>query len=270
MRKFMTLVDIEMNRIFKVFLPTLLLYIILGVGNSVIVANNTMTDLKNKATIAGKSLEQYLASPDYARHDVYSLLYNNKVIKFGFAILIFAVIIYSLVIWYREWFGNNKTIYTLLTIPFDRSKVYLAKFVTIAIMFLSTVSAFLITLIGFYIVNKSIIVKEAIEPFFLKDIIGFDGQFVEVFSNKLVISVAIIEVISLVFLFCILERSFRLKGLILGLILGITIFVGTIFILIQGNLYYIEKKWLIIGVHLTSAIAAIIYSNYLLKNKIAV
>lgn len=270
MRKFMKLVDIEINRVFKIFLPTLLVYMVLGIGNSIIMANNTMTAIKDKAKIAGIPLEKYLKSPQYGRCSIKSILDGNMIIKFGIVIIIVAVIIYSLIIWYREWFGNNKTIYTLLMIPLNRGKMYIAKFLTIAIMLLSSISAFILTLTGFYMINKKMIPKDAIETYFLKDIIGNSGQFSKVFSNKMLFLIAVLAVISLIFLFCILERSFRLKGLILGLILVGIVLASTIFIITQKNLYYIEKKWLIMCIYSISIIGSIIYCNYLLKNKVAV
>lgn len=270
MRKFMTLIDIEMNRIFKVLLPSLFLYMILVIGNSVLIANRNMDSIKTKAKISGMTLEKYLKDPLYSKCTIQYILNQNNMINIGIAIIIFAVIIYSLVIWYREWFGNNKTIYTLLVLPFNRSRIYMVKFFTIVIMFLCSVSTFILTLIGVYAVNRKIINEDAIQPYFLRDVVGEWGYFSKVFYNKILILICILTIISLLFLFCILERSFRLKGIILGLVLGTLILAINIFIYTQKNLYYIEKKWLIIGVCLISMIGSIIYCNYLLKNKVAV
>lgn len=270
MRKFMTLIDIEMNRIFKIFLPALLIYIILGIGNSVIKANNIMNSYRDKAKIAGQSVEEYLKKVSYDKVTIKSVCYENYIINYGIALIIFGILAYSLMIWYREWFGNNKTIYTLLALPFNRSKVYIAKFITIIVMLLCSISAFMFTMIGFYVVNKKIINQQAIWPYELKDVIGENGIYSNVVSLNGLLTITALAVISFLFLFCVMERSFRVKGLILGLILGGVILGVTILIFTQKNLYYIEKKWIISAFYFITMIGTIIYCNYLLKNKVAV
>ncbi|GKX68108.1 ABC transporter permease subunit [Inconstantimicrobium mannanitabidum] len=270
MRKFMTLIDIEMNRIFKVFLPALLIYIILGVGNSIIKANNIMNSYKDKAKIAGQSVEEYFKKVPYDQVTIKSVCYDNYVINYGIALVIFGVLAYSLMIWYREWFGNNKTIYTLLVLPFNRTKIYAAKFITIIAMLLCSISAFMFTLIGFYVVNKKIIIQQAIAPYKLKDVIGENGIYSKGLSLNGLLVITALAIISFLFFFCAMERSFRIKGLILGLILGGVILGVTILIFTQKNLYYIEKKWMISGFYFITMIGTIVYCNYLLKNKVAV
>ena len=60
--------------------------------------------------------------------------------KMLLAFSVLMCLLYSLVIWYRDYFSKSKTIATLLMLPQNRFNIYIAKFITVVSMIFGVIS----------------------------------------------------------------------------------------------------------------------------------
>lgn len=140
MDKFMYLFDFEFKRNLKY-------YIGLVITMCTILTINLILNLK----IYNKAIKEELDNQSI--EEIY-----NKVGGFNFenliteiATLIFIVgislcLIYSFVIWARDFNGKSKSIYTLLTLPSDRMKIYFSKLLNILCLIYMYIISFVVTL----------------------------------------------------------------------------------------------------------------------------
>jgi hypothetical protein len=136
------------------------------------------------------------------------------------ALCIAALIFYTFFIWYRDWFAKNTFIYRLLMLPTARINIYLAKATSIFLLVLGLVALQLLLIPLLSTILKWIVpvdlrldmsVTELIDSFFYLQII-LPQSFVE-FLIYYGIGFMVVFIVFTAILF---ERSFRLKGILLG------------------------------------------------------
>ena len=129
-------------------------------------------------------------------------------------------LIYCIVIWYRDFVGKNKTAYTLFMLPNNKFSIYISKAMTIVVMIYGVI----MTQILSWIIDANIIkmlcnidmyqIKYAvlnsarprhlIQPYLL-DFIMIDV-------------VGVILAVLVIFTAVMIQRSFKIKGMVLGII----------------------------------------------------
>lgn len=191
-----------------------------------------------------------------------------------------ALIFYIFMIWYRDWFGKNTFIYRLLMIPTSRLSVFLAKATSIMMMVIGLVSIQLLLLPIESRLLKMLVPKDFRMDLDVAGIISHSDYL------QIIIPQSFIEFIlyyglgfmSMLILFTaiLFERSYRIKGIFMGIIFGclaVVVFFLPVFVneLIAVNfLYPLEILFLEIMMGLVVIAGSIWLSGYLLKNKVTV
>lgn len=195
------------------------------------------------------------------------------------ALCIAALIFYVFFIWYRDWFGKNTFIYRLLMLPTARIQIFLSKAVSILLMVFGFVAIQLMLLPIESVILKWIVpldyridmtAGEIIQNSYLQTLIP------STFIEFVLYYGAGIMAVLIIFTAILFERSFRLKGVLLGAIfvgLAVLVFFSPILIMEIMQTYYlypIEIFILEIILGLVVIGASIWTSHFLLKKKITV
>jgi hypothetical protein len=186
--------------------------------------------ISTTSQIAQRRSPEWLASDQnfssyYMNADRISLaaIVNNNAVWYSLpiAICIAVLLIYVLFIWYRDWFGQRTFIYRLLMLPFTRKHLYWAKLTAILLFVFGLVSIQWILLVIQNALFKIIVPSDLYVSSHYSDIIGaadilkilMPGSIDEfIYSYGL----GVIGVI-IVFTAILIERSYRLIGILLGI-----------------------------------------------------
>ncbi|MFZ0443730.1 MAG: hypothetical protein WAM95_03570 [Bacillus sp. (in: firmicutes)] len=276
MKRYLKLVNFEFNRFFKLYL-VLIGITILSQIIGVIVESRTYLNLANELIYK----ELMLKSDFIENYGTMSFLNISKSVWFMGPIILCGVIlmIYVFFIWYRDWLGKNTFSYRLLMLPTARINVYLAKATTIFLYVLGLVTLQLLLLPIEVQVLHWMVPSEFRTDLSFNEIAHFHDLRI-LFPNNFIEFVLYYGVgmaaVFIVFTAILFERSYRIKGIIYGILycaVSLVIFFAPIFIneFILGNYFYpIELFFieLIAGILVLSC--AIWTGNFLIKNKVRV
>lgn len=276
MNRYLKLVNFEFNRFFKLYL------ILIGITMfSQIVG--VIYESGKYLTKANKSIYEDLIPKGQfiEQHGTISLLKIIETPWFMGPIALCAVVllIYVFFIWYRDWLGKNTFSYRLLMLPTARVNVYLAKVTTILLFVFGLIALQLLLLLVENQVLKWIVPSEFrtdFPPFgitnsdFLKILIP--GSFIDflIFYGMGIIGVFI------VFTGIMFERSFRIKGIIYGIVyvgLSVVFFLSPILVdsfILKNYFFTMELFFMEVCTGFLVLAGAIWIGNYLIKNKIMV
>lgn len=267
--KFLTLLEKEFYRNLKLVFPLIL---ILFMGHLVI-AWNDISSMKEivDTRLKNNTLDKLLRIKEYFGFD-YFLNKQGHIITFIF-LSILIITLYTLILWNREWMGGSKSIYTLLSLPIKKSYIVCSKVITMLIFILFNL---LVQILALFI-DKGIIKLRVNSAFYVDESVlgifstNYNVQFINLISKEFWVSlITIISVILLLGIIVLLFRSFKIKGLILGVtMLGLYVFiyVGTYY---YFNLYYNEYYGFKVIFSLIITILTFAYSKYLLEKKVTV
>lgn len=183
--------------------------------------------------------------------------------------------LYCWYLWLGEFKGENKSAYTLLTLPLPKKFMILYKFLAACFYYISLIFFQIVGLFMNYFIFKTMVPADAIgEERLLTIIISSMSKFYGLiplnWADVITKGLFFIALILLAFLFAILERSFGIKGGVLGFIFGCSFIFCIIFLPGMMNFYAFERS-------IWSVVTSIIYiligwfsSKYLLENKIHV
>ncbi|MGG3733954.1 hypothetical protein ABET14_01850 [Heyndrickxia coagulans] len=191
-----------------------------------------------------------------------------------------AMVFYIFLIWYRDWYGKHTFIYRLLMLPVERWNLYLAKAASILLMVLGFIAVQIILLpVEHFFFN-------AITPrIYRMDMTVADAVLSFPYFNLLLPGAAIdflfhyglgFTVVLVIFTAILLERSFRMKGILLGLLYGFLSFVlfwtpDFLFeVLLPGVLHQQELLWIEVATTAIIAGYSILLGGYLIKYKATV
>lgn len=277
MKNYLKLVNFEFNRIAKLFAVLLsVTFVIQIIG--VIVLSRFYLNMANENIYDGM-----LSKTDFLEnygHMSLSLIVSDMWFLGPILFCVAAVVFYIFLIWYRDWIGKNTFIYRLLMLPTTRLNIFFAKITTILIMTLGLVASQLIMLPIETLVMKSIVPKEFIRDITLNQIVINMPELRFIIPNSpielvLMYGAGVLSV-SILFTAILMERSFKWKGIVAGLIysavaVGLTILPILLqeFVL-NGFFYPIELFILEIIMALLVLAGSIWTSRYLLMKKITV
>lgn len=191
-----------------------------------------------------------------------------------------AMVFYIFLIWYRDWYGKHTFIYRLFMLPVERWNLYLAKAASILLMVLGFIAVQIILLpVEHFFFN-------AITPgIYRMDMTVADAVLSFPYFNLLLPGAAIdflfhyglgFTVVLVIFTAILLERSFRMKGILLGLLYGFLSFVlfwtpDFLFeVLLPGVLHQQELLWIEVATTAIIAGYSILLGGYLIKYKATV
>lgn len=268
MNKFLSLLYCEVNKIGKIFFIALISLVSFSSIAAFINAKNDMNGWMAFAINQNSTVSELVKSGEISRISNRDMIVGNGILLCGAIFLMLNVFVYAFIIWYREWMGNNKTIYSLLTLPIDRMNVYMVKLITVILMGLSVASTFIIGLIATFYIQKAVYIKEVFSEVTLLGCIG--SLFYQFIHLKLLLILTCISMVTLIFILILLERSFKIKGIFLGVFVSLSFIALIIFIAQNRYLYTVEKISIICVLDVVSILLSIIYGRYLIKNKVTV
>lgn len=218
MGSFMKLFAFEINRFIKLYIALLAVIFIIQLGTVLFEASSYMALVKEVTKSGRASPEQFLN--EYWHFSLVDVIYAR-----GFLIPIalgaVSVIIYLFFIWYRDWFARNTFIYRLLMLPVNRMTIYFAKLATIIVSVLGLISAQLVYLVIYKQIVKwivPIVYRTDMKTSLLVASSDLSVLIPTHFSLFLIIYGLGTLFIIVLFTVILLERSFKLVGLLLGII----------------------------------------------------
>lgn len=274
--KFLKLVNFELNRFSKFYYLLVVAIILIQLSLAAYIVNDYMRMLKASLK-SGQTMPDFLDS-----NGNISILNVTETNLFMVSVMLGVLVlgIYLFFIWYRDWFGKHTFIYRLLTLPASRMNMYFAKAAAILLMIfgLLAVQVFLLHIIAlmietwvpgnyrsefnFYHLMEASQLNIVLPHSFIGFLCSYGAGLVVLFT---------------LFTSILLERSYRLRGVILGgIYAAVAIFVFTIPLWYTGLseegvlLYPDEERLAMFATGLVVVIGSILLSRYLLKHKITV
>jgi len=261
MSHYLKLVDFEMKRFWKIYIFLLVSVLIIQPITVFVLLN------AKKEYIQRNPLEDY-----YLTH------FSNDSVFFHLPIMIClaTLTLYIFFTWYREWFGKSTFSIQLLMLPFNRMTVYYAKLTALLLFILGC----LVTQIGSYYVvygiyrslyPQSSALDNSLVSWLNSDQILFALIPTNVVDFFLYYGLGIVAVIVL-FTVILLERSFRYKGIIIGLIFAIVCVIW-FFVpnYINDEVISLYENEILLGrivISFCIAVGSLGLSHYLMKKKI--
>ncbi|HJF32456.1 MAG TPA: hypothetical protein K8V56_11875 [Sporosarcina psychrophila] len=276
MKRYLKLVDFEVKRFLKLYLVllgvTILSQIIGLIVESRAYLNRANVVIYKDLVPKDEFIEQYgkMSFLDFSQ----SVWFLGPIMLCGVVL-----IIYVFFIWYRDWFGKNTFSYRLLMLPTARINVYFAKATTILLFVLGLVALQIVLLPVESQVLQWMVPGEFRTDLSVNTITNINyltTLFPSTFIEFVLYYSGGIAAVFIVFTAILFERSFRIKGIIYGILycaVSILIFFAPIFIneFMLGNYFYpIELFFLELVAGLLVLACAIWTGNFLLKNKIRV
>ena len=278
MKAFLNLLNFEMNRFMKLYTVLLITIAVIQIVGTIVVARSYMMRANNAVFQTGMTQHEFIEMySTFSMIDVLHTLWFMGPIAIGVVALLF----YIFFIWYRDWFARNTFIYRLLMLPTSRMNIFFTKASTIMLTVLGLVAFQLILLFVEATIIKWIVPKVYREDLRIVDLIAGSEylsiilpQGVPEFLIAYGLGFGFVVVVFTVILF---ERSYRIKGIIIGLLYAFIAFVLfglpiSLQILFFGNIYLYPMEILTVQIVMWVIIVgtSLIISRYLLKNKVTV
>ena len=280
MKKFINLLNFEMNRFLNFLIPTLAIVVAMQLFQTIQSVLSYNKEAKIIMASGPGDVDSVLEElGTFSMQDVTA----GAVFNLSIVLIILIFSFYSFFTWYREWLGKNTFIYRLLMLPISRFQIILSKSLVFLIGGLLTFSVqfglFFIesTLIKQLITTQELFTElnlHAVKPaydFFLFKLFPLEGiEFISVYSFAFAALITLFTAI-------LLERSFGLKGLIPGVICFIGYFI--VYSILTGLSYYdftsmiLKPSQVYIGLLLYQFLViglGLVISRFLLTHKIKV
>jgi len=277
MKSYLKLLNFEMNRLAKFLFILIIVVFGIQIAGTVVISLGFTSEINDLMIRQGLTEEEVL--------NVFGKMTFQQIVISGFffgTIFIAAtsVLFYIFLIWYRDWVGKNTFANRLLMLPTNRINVYLAKLSTILIMTLTFVALQLI-LLTFEIQLFEWIVPEAFREDLtvsqaLRQSIEMGLLYPYTFFEFLINYGTGITLVAVIFTFILFERSYRVKGIIIGLgygVLSVLVLFSPFYIndFLLNNYFYTDELILMfIMADIIVLGSAIFLGHYLLKNKIRI
>lgn len=277
MKNYLKLVNFEFNRCIKLYVSLIGLTIVSQLIAVFIESKNYINQL-NEAVYQNKIPKTQFLS-ETGEMSMFWVV-NNIWFLLPILISVTAVLFYSFYIWYVEWMGKNTFIYRLLMLPTSRMTIFWSKITTIALMIFGLVSVQLILLIVESQLLKLLVASDIRLDLSLQQLSEL-SYYLSLFMPQSFLSFIIYYGTGFILLFLtyttiLFERSFRLKGIMMGIGFSIVLFLVFLSPVIANDI--VGLNWLypneiiiteiILGV-LVIAISSWM-SHYLLNKKVTV
>lgn len=277
MIKFIRLLNFEWNRISKFLIGLLIFVFVVQIGAvvfSVMDYKRHVVDSNLKAGMSPTEIMQNFGVYS-AGHYTYDSLF---LLPIGIGIA--AISFYIFFIWYRDWLGKNTFIYRLLMLPISRMKVYFAKLTTILLATLTLALMQYVYLHIYKIVIKLILPSMYRDSLSLVQAINNSHMLFYIPTDMLlfIFAYAIGTLIVMVlFTFILLERSFKLAGIMIGslyifLVAFIAIGPFMLQVLLLNELYLYPGELVLVYIVLWAILmfVTLLWNKKLMKQKITV
>jgi hypothetical protein len=277
MKNYLKLVNFEVNRIAKLFAVLLGITFVVQMIGAVVESRTYVSRANENIYEEMMSKAQFLET--FGQMSFLQIIRSVWFVG-PIALCIAGVALYIFFIWYRDWLGKNTFIYRLLMLPTSRLNIFFAKITTILLMTLGLVAVQLI------IMPIEMLVMKGIVPDEFRADMGVKGIITSLPELSIIIPGSLLELIltygagllavSILFTAILMERSFRWKGMVAGVlysIIAVVVLLLPIFLqefVLNGFFYPIELLVLEVVMGLIVFAASIKMSGFLLMKKVTV
>jgi hypothetical protein len=278
MNRFWKLLNWEISRFSKLYAVLLLVVLVSQFTGVLSFSIGYMSRVNYRIDERFLSMNQYIEI--YGKTSFEQYTRNSFWFMAPITLGIATLVIYVLLIWYKEWFGRNTFIYRLLMLPTARINIFLAKLSAILLFILGLMAFQLFLLQLQKLTFNAIINNELRDSVTMVELFSrnpylqviFPAHFIEFLFYYSLGVTAIIVVFTLI----LLERSFRVKGILVGVGYGsLMVFLALLPLLIKDlwmrNYFYpVEVFWAAVVVMILIAGGSLWFSAFLLNKKVAV
>lgn len=274
---FLKLLNFEFNRFFKLYLIIIIVTIVSQLGGAFFTIRRYLSSINDAIFNGGMTPENYVLQN--GKISLFDFLYNYSFL-IPIVIGITSLLFYMFFIWYRDWFTKNTFIYRLLTLPINRINLFWSKLCLIMLTVLGLVSLQIILLKIQAIMLKTMVPIVYREDLLIGDIIAnFHYLNILIPSTGLQFIIAYglgLLFVTIVFTAILFERSFRIKGIVLGVIYAFVTFIlflsPFIFAIYTGVSYLYQDEYVLIGtiLWLIIFVMSLLISRHLLNKKVTV
>lgn len=274
MKKTTDLLVYELNRIKYGYLALIGIVIVMQVGEIILATQNYMNSFRYFQRHGLGDTVGFLAQRGPL---TYSDISIQTLYIFSIFLPIICLILYTFGIWYRDWWGKNNLSYRLLSLPGSRMSIFFAKLLTILFMIAGLLALQLLLMVfgdellrilmpaEFYQAS-SVIAVTSTNPILF---VILPNSLIDFLVHYLIGTAAL----TTVFLFIVLELSFKWRGILISLfilVLGIGIISLFIWLNFSNLLFPTETLLLIIAGSVAVLLVAIGISRKLMQTKISV
>ncbi|MFS0576156.1 hypothetical protein AB1K83_10990 [Sporosarcina sp. 179-K 3D1 HS] len=275
MNRYLKLVNFEFTRFFKLYLVLIGITILSQIIGVIVEAQ---LYLSRRSKFSYNELVPKSESIQYAKMSFLDI-YRTAWFMGPIVVCLVTLLIYVFFIWYRDWLGKNTFSYRLFMLPTARLHIYLAKATTILFYVLGLVALQLLLLPVEIKVLQWMVPSEFRTDLTVHEIINVPDLEI-LFPNTFIEFVLYygtgIAAVCIVFTAILFERSYRIKGILYGLLYcaaSIFIFIAPILVnefILRNYFYPTELFFMEIVAGLLVLACAIWTGNFLIKNKIRV
>ena len=277
MKNYLKLVNFEFNRCIKLYFSLIGLTIV-SQFIAVFIESRRYIGQLNEAVYQNKMTKAQFLSENGEMSMFWVV--NNIWFLLPILICVTAVLFYSFYIWYVEWKGKNTFIYRLLMLPTSRMTVFWSKLTTISLMIFGLVSIQLILLLVESQLLKLLVTSDIRLDLSLQQLSEM-SYYLSLFMPQPFLSFIIYYGTGFVLLFLafttiLFERSFRFKGIVMGIGFSVVLFLVFLSPIIASDIF--GFNWLYPGeILITEIILGLLIiavscwmSHYLLNKKVTV
>ena len=268
--KFLTLIEIEIKKM----IPWLATLFIGLTAISTAMFYRSIGNYKDQMLpeIMNTSVTEYVQ--EYGKLSLNQVFDGTAFLPLSYIFAALLLVCVAFYLWYKEWFGASKRIYTLLSIKGSRLRIFFSKLTVFLLIFVSYYGLILLNLyIGGimmgYVLPDNTVADNLVQNALLYSM--FIPYAIPVSLNSLVFNLAfIVMMFAILSVFVLLDRSKKVWGMIGGLIYVIGSIVLFFYINIGLYLFTTERvqiNWAFVGVFL---VGSTLISYYLLKKKVSI
>ncbi|MDB4867620.1 MAG: hypothetical protein JWR03_1953 [Cohnella sp.] len=281
MNRYVKLVLMEMHRFWKLYAALILVTLVSQLGGLYLTLRKYMNGVNGELTLNPQTYTDYASR--FGKLPFEIAMSRAALWIFGPVVLcIAALLLYVFLIWYRDWLGKNTFAYRLLMLPTARMNLFWSK-LTAVITFVLGLVALQIVLLPVHLTLYRTLIPAALRPAesplvpFVRHDPIFRTLVPPTFLEFILYYGAGVLAVTIVFTAILLERSFRLKGLVGGILYTVAaaaILVSPIILVTSGAdslaIYPMELFLLELGLGVILLAVSLGLSRYLMNRKITV
>lgn len=269
--KFLTFVETDLRKIIPFLLGMYVLAFIGFQGLFYKLVSTANSELVKSASASGKTLEEYLKGAD--KLSLVQLLDSNPYPLLFVIFVGLALILFGFYLWYKEWFGASKRIYTLLSIKGSRLRIFFSKLTVFLLIFCGFYGVVLLNLYLSGLMMNLVLPENSVADNLVQNVL-LHSQFISFvipvsLSSLLFNLTFIVMIFAILSVFVLWDRSKKILGMIGGIIyviasMAIFFYINTLY------LYTTERLQINWAFTLTFLLGSFLFSTYLLKKKLSI
>lgn len=282
MKKFWNLFNFEYNRFANSLFPGMLVAFAIEFAALFFLASSYKNEL-GKIAIQHPNwgTDQILAQMN-GPFSMSSLI-SSPLFAYPFMAIVMIFVVYGFYTWYREWLGKNTFIYRLLMLPMSRMQLYFSKGLVFIVGGLTALMSQFLILFGFEKFAEWMVSPEFMDPVPFYLYMTSNWTITGVFYSKDTLDLVqliggAVAALSILFAAILLERSFKFKGLIPGIIM-VVLYIYMISTILSVDHFYSlfnvyllpsEKTKLVMITNAVWFVVTLFINRYLLNKKVTV